>query len=200
MENLCCNCSDYLDNAISFGKYYPVKPSREEVIIIFPQITRKIMEILSKHINIPKWAKFTFLVIIFQICFFISQLTFSYLMDWIFKFNFRIGINRWNYWIFDYSSSEAYLNSFWGIVSADFYSLILSIFITLGILKGNDKLWGWRILLVYRVITKILLLSSVLLFQNSDNLFNIGYSILFIILDLIPFGIYRFKKYVVSKY
>ena len=147
-----------------------------------------------RRINIPKLMKFILIIIIFQICFFILQLSFSYLTNWIFWYNHRIGLNQWNYWIFDYPSGEVYLNSFWGAVTTDFYSLILSIFITLSILNEDEKLWGWRLLLIYRIIIKILLLGVGFYFSNTNMLINIGYGILFTFFDLIPFGIYRLKE------
>lgn len=147
-----------------------------------------------RHINIPKWMKFILIIIIFQVCFFILQLSFSYLTNWIFWYNHRIGMNQWNYWIFDYSTSSAYLNSFWGSIYTDFFSLILSIYITLSLLDEDLRLWGWKILLIYRIITKILLLGIGFYFSNTNMLINIGYGILFTFFDLIPFGIYRLKE------
>lgn len=149
---------------------------------------------MGRYVKIPKWMKFILIIIIFQICFFILQISLGYSMNWIFWYNHRIGMNQWNYWIFDYPSSEVYLNSFWGAVTSDFYSLILSIYITLSLLDEDARLWGWKILLIFRIFIQIVFLVVSLYFLNTDVIATIGNGILIIFVNLIPFGIYRLKE------
>jgi len=147
-----------------------------------------------------KWFKLILVIIIFQISFFLIQLCFSNLMNLVFWYNHRIGINQWNGWIFDYSSSEMYLNGFWGIVQSDFCSLVLSIFVSLALLENKQKHMGLKLLLVYRVVVKLLFIGVNLYLVNSNILTSLGYGLLLIIIDLIPFGIYRFKEYLLPNY
>ncbi len=147
-----------------------------------------------KYMNIPKWMKFILIIVIFQACFFILQISLGYLMDWIFWYNHRIGINQWNYWIFDYPTSNAYLNSFWGSISTDLFTLILSIYITLSLLNENLRLWGWKILLIFRIFTQVIFLIFDLYFLNTNVIATIGNGIFIIFVNLIPFGVYKIKE------
>lgn len=147
-----------------------------------------------RNIDHPKWLRLILILVVFQICFILLQRSFDYLVDLIFTFNYSIGNNRWNSWILDYQSSSNFINSFWGTISADFYSLILSIYISLAFINFTDRAWGWRVLLIYRLATKAIFIALALIFSEQSFLITAGNGMLVTFLELIPFGIYKLEK------
>lgn len=148
----------------------------------------------KKKVYMLKNIRLFILPIIFQVCFFITQIFIDKIIRIIFSLNYSLGMNRWNDWTFGYQSADNYLDSFWGIVTIDFFSLLFAIFISLSILDSDKKMTGWKILLVYRLSTKALFVVTTLFLTNQILFSTLAFGLIFIIFDLIPFLIYKRKE------
>lgn len=145
----------------------------------------------EKHIKI----KLILAVFIFQFSYFLLQQLFDYFTRVIFWGNNLIGPNRWNGWVFDYSSSGEFLNSFWGVISSDFFSLFFAIYLSLYFLREENKFKGWKVLLIYRLTVKMVFLVMVLIFVPNQNILSVlGYWFLYFFFDLVPFFAYGINE------